>query len=178
MSLAFLKLNRWINWEGRQERRRAPTALYHCLPQFVTPERSWLLRPRTRWWSCKRRRCDATTVCVTQAWMQGCVRHWGASRVGHVQFGRNLLFGKVMLVSRRAHQGGFCLVRSAFTLMPPLLAENSMSDAELPQRVWRAETGTNGSPASLFCTQGIINKTTVVESVPSHCAWGVEYDTV
>lgn len=115
MSLAFLKLTRWINWEGRQERRRAPTALYHCLPQFVTPERRWLLHPRTRWWSCKRRRCDATTVCVTQAWMQGCVRHWGASRVGHVQFGRNLLFGKVMLVSRRAHQGGFCLVRSAFT---------------------------------------------------------------
>lgn len=141
MYLAFLKLNRW---EGRQEGRGAPTSPYYwhapslwplsvadCCTQGPTDGQA------------RGGKCGGTTVCVTQMWLQPCVQHWGAPCVEHGQFGRDPLFEKVTLVSRRPHQSGFCWLRSAFMLMSPPLTEKSMSDAELPQSVWRAETSMN-----------------------------------
>jgi len=140
MYLAFLELNTLIDWERRQEGRGAPTTPYLCLPWHAPS-----LWPPSVDDCCTRGpaegharggRCDGTIVYMTQTWMQGCVQHSGTSWVEYVQFGRDLVFEKVMLVSRRDCQDGFCWLRSAFTLMPPLLAENSMSDGELPQSVW------------------------------------------
>lgn len=121
-----------LRGEEREEGRGTHTALCYCLP-WDAPS-LWLLSVTDccTWGPIDSHvrggRCNNSVVYVTQTWTQGCVQHCESSCVECVQLGRCCSLARWCWSPEQLIRVGFCPLRSAFMLKPPLLAENT-SDA-------------------------------------------------